>query len=239
MFKPVVIIACLLSGGSITKIRGATNAAPGAVAAETNATSSAIANSTNATGIVSMDSLDDTRQLDKGDVISFRVVEDREEPRQLVITELGELEVPYAGRYVALNKTCRELARELKAYLEKDLYYKATVIIALDYQNKNRKRDLESPGKVTVVGEVRSPGVQVIPSDDDLTVSRAILAAGGLGPYAKKKVQITRISSANTNETKTIEVDLAEIWDRGMTFKDEKLEPGDLINVRSTLFRFK
>jgi len=238
MFKPAIVIMCILSGSGVAWVRGATNAAPGAVAAVTNTASPAV-DSTNAIGIVSMDSLDDTRQLDKGDVISYRVVEDREDPRPLVITELGEIEVPYAGRYAVLNKTCKQLAQDLKIYLEKDLYHKATVIIALDYQNRNRKRDRESPGKITVVGEVRSPGVQVIPPDDVLTVSRAILAAGGFGPYAKKKVQITRIRSANTNETRTIEVDLAEIWEKGMTFKDEKLEPGDLINVRSTLFRFK
>jgi polysaccharide biosynthesis/export protein len=196
--------------------------------------------SSNGMGIVSMESLDDSRQLDRGDVISFRVVEDREEPKQLVITELGELEVPYAGRYVALNKTCKQLAQELKAYLEKELYFKATVIIALDFQNKNRDKDKQSPGKVTVVGEVRAPGVQVIPGDDVLTVSRAILAAGGFGLYAnKKKVTITRTNSANTNLTRKITVDLTEIWDKGKFDKDEKLEPGDWINVPSTIFRFK
>jgi len=183
-----------------------------------------------------MESLDDTKALTTGDVVSYRVIEDREDPRQLIITELGEIEVPYAGRYVALNKTCKQLAQELKTYLEKDLYYKATVIVALDF--KSRAANKESPGKVTVVGEVRNPGVQVIPPDDLLTVSRAILAAGGVTPFGRKtKVRITRTSSANTNETKTIEIDLTEIWDKGRTHKDEKLEPGDLITVPRTLFR--
>jgi protein involved in polysaccharide export with SLBB domain len=71
-------------------------------------------------------------------------------------------------------------------------------------------------------------------------VSRAILAAGGFGPYAnKKKVTITRANSANTNLTSKIMVDLTEIWDKGRFNKDEKLEPGDWINVPSTIFRFK
>lgn len=218
--------------------------APGSPGRSTNAVSF-VPSSTNGTvasalGIVSMDSLDDTRPLDRGDVVSFRVLEDREDPKQLVITELGELEVPYAGRYVALNKTCKQLARELKVYLEKELYFKATVIIALDYQNKNRDREKQSPGKVTVVGEVRSPGVQVIPGDDVLTVGRAILAAGGFGPYAKRnKVQIMRVDLANTNLTKTIEVDLTEIWKKGKTYKDETLQPGDLVHVPSTIWRFQ
>lgn len=244
-----VLLATSLFVLSLGNLRAATNATPGITgAASPAAVSSSVAtnqtglanDSTNGVGIVSMDSLDDTRQLDRGDVVSFRVVEDREDPKQLVITELGELEVPYAGRYVALNKTCKQLAQELKSYLEKELYFKATVIIALDFQNKNRDRDKQSPGKVTVVGEVRSPGVQVIPGDDVLTVSRAILAAGGFGPYAnKKKVTITRANSANTNLTSKIMVDLTEIWDKGKFNKDEKLEPNDWINVPSTIFRFK
>ena len=244
-----VLLGTSLLALSLGALNAATNAAPdGAILGGSNAISPGVvtneaslsADSTNGLGIVSMDSLDDTRKLDRGDVISFRVVEDREEPKQLVITELGELEVPYAGRYVALNKTCRQLAQELKAYLETELYFKATVIIALDFQNKNRDKDKQSPGKVTVVGEVRVPGVQVIPGDDVLTVSRAILAAGGVGPYAnKKKVTITRADSANTNLTRKITVDLTEIWEKGRFNRDEKLEPGDWINVPSTIFRFK
>lgn len=198
----------------------------------------AAATTTNTLGVVSMDSLDDTMKLNKGDMVSYRVIEDREEPRPITITELGELEVPYAGRYVALNKTCKQLAQELKVFLEKDLYYKATVIITLDYQNKGR--DKEFSRRVTVVGEVRAPGVQIIPSDDVLTVSRAILGAGGFGAFAnKRRVKISRPNPANTNEMKVIEVDLTEIWDKGKTYKDEKLEPGDLVSVPSTPFRFK
>lgn len=225
-----------------TNAFAATNSAAGAteIAAprSTPGTNDAAAAANNTLGVVSMDSLDDTMKLNKGDMVSYRVIEDREEPRPITITELGELEVPYAGRYVALNKTCKQLAQELKTFLEKDLYFKATVIITLDYQNKGR--DKEFSRRVTVVGEVRTPGVQTIPTDDVLTVSRAILGAGGFGAFAnKRRVKISRPNPANTNEMKTIEVDLTEIWDKGKTYKDEKLEPGDLVTVLSTPFRFK
>jgi polysaccharide export outer membrane protein len=241
------IILAILAGSLDLPAWSATNAVP-ALTEGSTVTNSAFINSnsipaagtnftaTNLTGIVSMDSLDDTKALVTGDIVSYRVLEDREEPRQLAITELGEIEVPYAGRYVALNKTCKQLAQELKTYLEKDLYYKATVIVALDFKSKGANR--ESPGKVMVVGEVRSPGVYDIPANDSLTVSRAVLAAGGVNPFGRKtKVRISRPNPANTNQIKTIEVDLTEIWDKGKTFKDEKLEPGDVVTVPRSLFR--
>jgi hypothetical protein len=40
------------------------------------------------------------------------------------------------GRVAASDKTCKQLADELKARLEKEYYHRATVIIALDVANK-------------------------------------------------------------------------------------------------------
>ena len=78
-------------------------------------------------------------------------MQDREEAKQLMITESGELDVPYLGRVQAASKTCKQLALELKENLEKDLYYHATVIIKVDALSQNR-------GKVYLVGQVRAPG---------------------------------------------------------------------------------
>jgi protein involved in polysaccharide export with SLBB domain len=68
----------------------------------------------------SMDVLNDTTKLGAGDRISFRVVEDRREPITLVVTDSGEMEVPLIGRVKALDKTCKQLAYDIKPLLEKD-----------------------------------------------------------------------------------------------------------------------
>src|SRR5437588_5060070 len=101
----------------------------------------------------SMDSLDNQQKLGAGDRITYRVIEDQDAPRALTITDSGDLEVPYLGLVHAAGKTSLQLAREVKGLLEKQLYYQATVIIAIELVNKTRVS-----GKVYVTGQVRNRG---------------------------------------------------------------------------------
>src|SRR5262249_50701628 len=66
--------------------------------------------------------LDDKYKLSAGDKVSFQILEDRDPAKSLLITDSGELDVPYIGRVIAANKTCKQLADELKTQLEKDYY---------------------------------------------------------------------------------------------------------------------
>jgi protein involved in polysaccharide export with SLBB domain len=176
-----------------------------------------------------MDALDDEYQLAIGDQLSFRIIEDQEDPKPLLVTDSGDLEVPYIGRFPALDKTCRELAQQLKTELEKEFYYQATVILAVDLMTKSR-------GKIYLVGQIRLPGPQDIPSDEVLTVSKAILRAGGFADFADKKhVKLTRQPSPTGDPTLTYEINLVDILEKGRTEKDMKLEPGDLVFVPSRL----
>src|SRR5213076_911998 len=81
----------------------------------------------------SMTVLDDKKRLGPNDFVSFRVVEDRDnESQHLRVNDNGELEVPYIGLVPASGRTCRELAYAVKSSLEREYYYHATVIIAVD-----------------------------------------------------------------------------------------------------------
>src|SRR2546421_1919216 len=82
--------------------------------------------------------LDDRQKLGPGDRITYRVLEDQDDPRALTITDSGQLEVPYLGLVQAAGKTSLQLAKEIKGVLEKELYYQATVIIALELVTKPR-----------------------------------------------------------------------------------------------------
>jgi polysaccharide export outer membrane protein len=235
MRNQFLIIFTLMAGLAAVGVGAVTNAP---ITVDLSSRSSGTATSNGLT-VVSMESLDDTKRISPGDLLSFRVIEDREDPKQIMITELGEIEVPYMGRYVASNKTCRTLAQEIKTLLERDLYYKATVIITLDAKNRDMFRDREPLGRVLVMGAVRNQGVQAILPDDVLTISKAILGAGGFSDFAnKKRVRLTRVDSANTNKIQTIYVNVDEIMEKGKTQKDIKLEPGDRIFVPSRLVNF-
>jgi polysaccharide export outer membrane protein len=172
----------------------------------------------------SMETLDDKYRLAIGDRLSFRIVEDEEDPKPLFVTDSGDLEMPYIGRFPAAGKSCKQLARALKTELEKEYYYQATVIVAVDVMTRSR-------GKVYFVGPVRQPGPQEIPSDEVFTLSKAILRAGGFGDFADKhNVKVTRKGVAGRAD-QTFVVNVAEILEKGRTDTDMILEPGDFIYI--------
>src|ERR1700684_2059237 len=70
--------------------------------------------------------LDDKHLLEPGDKVSFQILEDRDPAKSLVVADSHEMDVPYIGRVSVAEKTCKQLAKELKGLLEKEYYYRAT-----------------------------------------------------------------------------------------------------------------
>jgi protein involved in polysaccharide export with SLBB domain len=174
--------------------------------------------------------LDDKHVLEPGDEISFQILEDKKPSTNLLVAGSGELSIPYIGRVSAANKTCRQLATELKGPLEKDYYYQATIVIALNSLNKLR-------GQVLISGYVHNPGPVDILSGHDLTVGEAILRAGGFTDYANdKKVKIVR--TRRDSAKRVFVVNMADVLENGKTELDVVLEPGDYIIVPSRSIRF-
>lgn len=173
----------------------------------------------------SMEVLDDKKKLGSNDYVSFRVVEDRDnESQRLRVNDNGELEVPYIGPVPAQGKTCKQLAKDVKAALEKEYYHHATVILALDRVSE------KSRGRVYVYGSVRAQGPQEIPPDEVYTVSKAIIRAGGFGDFAnKRKIKLTR------TDGKDYTVDLKRVIEEGHTDEDVALQPDDTIYVPQKL----
>jgi len=176
--------------------------------------------------------LDDKYHIAIGDQLSYHVLEDEDDPKTLLVTDSGELEIPYLGRFPAENKTCKQLSAELKVALEKKYYVQATVIIAVDSKPRSR-------GKVYLSGAIGAPGPEDITGDEVLTVSRAILRAGGLALYADgSAVQITRSTHDKSGRDKKIIVNVTRILEKGRSDEDIALQPDDFIYVPSRVFRF-
>ena len=176
----------------------------------------------------SMTVLDDKKRLGSNDYVSFRVVEDRDgESQHLRVNDNGELEVPYIGLVPAQGRTCRELAYAVKASLEKEYYYHATVILAIERVSE------KSRGRIYVYGSVKGQGPQEIPADETYTVSKAIIRAGGFGDFAdKKKIKLTRKSG------ETVVVNLKRVIEEGHTDEDVTVGPDDQIYVPQKLVNF-
>lgn len=180
---------------------------------------------------VSMEVLDDNRRLGRGDVVNFRIVEDRDPAVSLQVTDSGDLEVPYIGRVRAEGKTPRALAFEIKGLLQRDYYHSATVIMGLDTEGQR------SPGRIYVTGAVRGAGPQEIPANEKFTVSKAILRAGGFADFAnQRKVKLTR--ARPDGSTDTIIVDVKEVIEKGRQDLDVEVLPNDFIVVTERMINF-
>ena len=175
---------------------------------------------------------DDKYKLRVGDKISLQILEDRDAPKSLVVADSGELDVPYVGRVAASDKTCKQLAEELKGRLEKEYYYRATVIIALDVANKLL-------GRIYVWGQVRNQGAIDVAVNENLTAGKAILRAGGFGDFAnKKRVKVVRGGGTEGAGKQSFELNMVDILEKGQTEKDVILQPDDFVIVPSRLINF-
>lgn len=169
---------------------------------------------------------DDKHKLVAGDAVNFRIVEDRDPPsapqKVLIVSDSGELDAPYIGLINVDGKTCREARDDITRLLEKDYYYKATVVLGLVAGTKLL-------GRVYVYGEVRLPGPVLLPPNEVFTVSKAIVGAGGFGEFAKQtKVQVIQNPGP---EQKVFTVNMEDVFAKARTEKDIVLNSGDRVFV--------
>ena len=169
--------------------------------------------------------IDLNHKLGNGDQLSFAVVEDRgEPPQQLAVNASGDVLVPNIGLVPAAGKTVAQFSAEVKARLERDYYYHATVMMGLASAAARQSR-----GRVYVTGAVHMIGAVDLPVDEKLTVSKAVIKAGG----AKDVADLRRVRVMNKDGVdRGIKVDLKDIM-TGRSKSDVTLEPGDTVVVPS------
>lgn len=173
---------------------------------------------------------EDLYRLRAGDKVSYQVIEDREPAKLLVVADSGELDLPCLGRVGVAGKSCRELAAEIKAALERDYYYRATVILALEQASRWL-------GRVYVWGQVRNQGAVDLLASERLTAAKAILRAGGFSDFANRK-RVKVIRGGSGGESQVFEVNLAEVLEEGRIELDIPLRPDDAVVVGSRTIRF-
>ena len=208
--------------------------APAPVAAATDEARSA--------GLINdMDQLDNTRPLGYGDRVIFRIVEDHNEPSVLRVQDSGDILVPHLGPRRAAGRTCRELAIALKRELEKSYYKLATVIIALDQAAPVRGGNgasgpLNAPEFFTIFGQVQKQGKYELPVDEDVSISQAILRAGGFAQFASTKA--VKVVRRTPSGNKTIIVNLEDIMTNGSLDHDIYIRNNDVIIVKEKIAQF-
>lgn len=234
----ILLVVCFAFTG-MAQIPGGQGSVPPAAspAPATAPTAPAIsANVPGVSGLMGGFVADANYKLRVGDTVSFQIKEDiiwnpQDVPKTLVVTDSGELDVPYIGRVMAVDKTCKGLADEITTNLENNYYNKATVVLSLNVANRVL-------GRVYLWGAVRQQGPLEMGMNENLTAGEAILRAGGLGDFAnKREVKVVR-AAPGPNEDKIVKLDMEDILEKGHIEKDIVLQPGDYILVPSKWINF-
>ena len=180
---------------------------------------------------MSLENVGPDYKLRRGDMLSYQVREDRDPMLTLPVTDSGEIEPPYLGRRInAVGKTCGQLQTEVKAALERELYVRATVQLGL-----NRVSPVQSRGRVYMTGQIRNIGPLELPTDEALTVSNAILRAGGFRDFAdQNNVRLIRKDGPSGG----VQVLVKRILEGKRNYEDPVLQPGDTILVKEKLINF-
>jgi polysaccharide export outer membrane protein len=174
--------------------------------------------------------IDPDHRLGRGDRLSYRVQEDRDDKvEQLIVGDDGQVLVPLLGRVKAAGKSTTQLTSEIKSDLEHQYYWPghATVVLGLDAVAPQ-----SSQGRVFLTGAVRNQGAIDLPPGTSLTVSQAIAQCGGGTDFANlKNVQVVR--KGGPKKGYSINVKAVQ---NGETDKDMVLEPGDQVIVHEKTF---
>ena len=131
----------------------------------------------------------------------------------------GKITTPLVQDMVAVGKTPSELARDIEKVLEEYIRSPQVNIIV--------SNPVSAFSQVKVVGQVVNP--QSIAFREGMTVLDAVLASGGLGPYAAgNRAKIVR--QVNGKQTE-IKIKLNDLVNKGAMKHNIKLQPGDVLVV--------
>ena len=152
---------------------------------------------------------------------------------QVIVDQSGDIMLPHLLQAPVACDGLTLVALQQKLVKVYSDYYKQpqiTVTFA-PYDGKG-----VSPwGTVKVLGEVVSPGPVNMPSTMDLTVTKALQAAGGLRPFAhKSNIRVSRRDK--DGKVTRYKIDLVEIGEKGMGEKDILLRAGDVVWVPETWY---
>ncbi len=235
-------IVATFAGSALAQDPGFQPAKPARIPAPQQAAAPAGGDEARSAGLINtMDQLDNVRPLGYGDLVSFRIVEDRTAPIVLRVQDSGQLQAPHVGLVKAAGRTCRDVANSIKHELEKSYYKVATVIIALDRAAPVRGGGSMTgvpgaPEFFTIFGQVQRQGKYELPADEDVSISQAVLRAGGFAQFANnKKVKLVRRTPGGN---KTILVNLGDIMTKGNLDHDIYVRNNDVIIVGEKIAQF-
>jgi polysaccharide biosynthesis/export protein len=159
-----------------------------------------------------------------GDIVQVFVWRNPELTATVPVRPDGKISTPLVEDMVAVGKTTSDLARDIEKVLGE--YVRSPQINVIVTQPTG------AFGQIKVIGQVARP--QSIAYREGLTVLDAVLAVGGLGPFAAgNRAKVVRTEGGKSRE---IKVKLNSLVNSGEMKQNIALRPGDVIVVPEARF---
>ncbi|HEX2493207.1 MAG TPA: XrtA/PEP-CTERM system exopolysaccharide export protein [Steroidobacter sp.] len=159
-----------------------------------------------------------------GDTLQVFVWRNPELTTTVPVRPDGKVSTPLVEDMVAVGKTPSQLARDIERVLGEFVRSPQVNVIVT--------QPASAFSQVKVIGQVLRP--QSIAYRDGLTVLDAVLAVGGLGPFAAgNRAKVIRTDNGKQRE---IKVKLSSLVNKGDMRQNIALRPGDVIVVPESRF---
>lgn len=159
-----------------------------------------------------------------GDTLQVFVWRNPELTTTVPVRPDGKISTPLVEDMVAVGKTPSQLARDIERVLAE--YVRSPQINVIVTQPTS------AFSQVRVIGQVQRP--QSIAYRDGLTVLDAVLAVGGLSPFAAgNRAKVVRMENGKPREMK---VKIADLVNDGDMRQNIALQPGDVIVIPESRF---
>jgi len=168
--------------------------------------------------------LDNSYIIGPGDVLQVFVWRQPELSVSVPVRPDGKISTPLVEDIVAVGKTPSELAREMERVLSE--YVRSPQVNVIVSQ------PVSTFSQVKIIGQVVKP--QALPFREGITALDAVLAVGGLAPFAAgNRAKIVRAEGAKQRE---IKIKLDDLVNKGDMSQNLALKPGDVLVIPESRF---
>lgn len=159
-----------------------------------------------------------------GDALQVFVWRNPELTTTVPVRPDGKISTPLVEDMVAVGKTPSQLARDVEKVLSEYVRSPQVNIIVT--------QPASTFSQVKVIGQVARP--QSLPFHEGMTVLDAVLAVGGLNPFASgNRAKVIRQENGKPRE---IRIKLDDLVNKGEMATNIQLRPGDVLVVPQSLF---
>jgi polysaccharide export outer membrane protein len=168
--------------------------------------------------------VDATYIIGPGDTLQIFVWRQPELSVSVPVRPDGKVSTPLVEDIVAVGKTPSQLAREMEKVLSE--YVRSPQVNVIVSQ------PISTYSQVKIIGQVKTP--QALPYREGITALDAVLAVGGLAPFAAgNRAKVVRTENGKQRE---LPIKLDDIINKGDMKKNILLQPGDVLVVPETRF---